>query len=538
MRRLHAIASKRSFLISVGVVLFPLALAVSPAAAVPHNATIASMNSNTRDIFAASMEWGDKYFDPAANLILAPGYSLGAATPRRPVRYHTVRESSWYALGLFMRDKAGDRERADQILAAVLAQQYHEPGKPYDGTFRRAPEEPYPPQDARMWHEFDPNWREFIGTTFAVILSAYGEELPAELKGKLQLSIQQALTGEMHEKRLLPSYTNIALMYGSLLDFASTRLHRSDWTNTTIQWNDSVYRLFKQYNAFNEYNSPTYCGTDLYGLALWRTYGSTAEMRARGSEMEAALWRDMAALYNSRLRNISGPYDRAYGMDMESYVSIVGLWLRTELDPLAAPIPKLVPPLDHNDDLFFVPMIVLPGTRIPPDAMLRFRGFQGERQFRRQITEDRIATAWIGKDVIYGGESTRKTRDSGPQTEFHQFHPATVQWRTPSGQIGWILVMQSPPIDASADRSGLTISASGDVRIQISAPFALPSNLRQGKWLLPGLTVQVASDAKGFTLDSDSLNSDSPDPDSKDGFIYVTYTGMTKMKLSFDNTAQ
>ncbi len=500
-----------------------LCASATPAlAAGPPTITVASMHANTRDLFEASMEWGDRYFDPAVNLVLAPGYTPGSANPAPPRQYHMVRESSWYALGLLMRGRQGDRERAGKILETVLAQQYHEPGKPYDGTFRRAPEEPHPPQGATMWHEFDPNWREFIGTTFEVILSAYGEELPADLKGKLETSIQQALAGEMQEKRLSPSYTNIALMYGSLLDFAGARLHRQDWMSAAAEWNDSVYRLFKKHDAFNEYNSPTYCGVDLYGLALWRNYGSTPQMRARGTEMEATLWRDTAALYNPRLRNISGPYDRSYGMDMESYISVVGLWLRTELDALAAPLPKLVQPLDHNGDLFFAPMIVQSGTRIPPDAMLRFRSFQGEREFRRQITDDRVATAWIGKDIIYGGQTTNKTRDSGPQTKFHQFHPATVQWRTPSGQIGWILVVESPPIDASADKSGLTISASGDLRIQISAPFAAAAAVGQHTWKLPGLTVQVASDAKGFTVDSEG------------GFVYATYKGMTKMKLTFD----
>ena len=47
--------------------------------------------------------------------------------------------------------------------------------------------------------------------------------------------------------------------------------------------------------------------------------------------MEATLWRDLADFYQPELRNISGPYDRAYGMDMESYVSVVGVWMRTAL---------------------------------------------------------------------------------------------------------------------------------------------------------------------------------------------------------------
>jgi hypothetical protein len=64
-----------------------------------------------------------------------------------------------------------------------------------------------------------------------------------------------------------------------------------------------------------------------------------------GSDMEAALWSDLASFYNANLRNISGPFDRAYGMDMESYVSVVGMALRTVLDPHMAQSQHLIPSL-------------------------------------------------------------------------------------------------------------------------------------------------------------------------------------------------
>ena len=78
----------------------------------------------------------------------------------------------------------------------------------------------------------------------------------------------------MKQGRLQPSYTNIALMYGYLWAFAAVPSHRPDWANQA-QWQESVYKLFKQHDSFFEYNSPTYAGADFYGLALWRDYGST-----------------------------------------------------------------------------------------------------------------------------------------------------------------------------------------------------------------------------------------------------------------------
>ena len=68
------------------------------------------------------------------------------------------------------------------FLKVVLNAQYREPGKPWDGTFRRTPTEPEPGTNAVMWRDYDPNWREFIGTTFAIILNEYPDRIPPDLR--------------------------------------------------------------------------------------------------------------------------------------------------------------------------------------------------------------------------------------------------------------------------------------------------------------------------------------------------------------------
>jgi hypothetical protein len=121
-------------------------------------------------------------------------------------------------------------------------------------------------------------------------------------------------------------------MYGALWDFAAARNGNADWKRGAAAWNEEVNRLYRLHHTFFEFNSPTYYGVDLYGLALWREYGSTQRMRSMGVDMEASLlWNDIADFYQPSLRNISGPYGRSYGMDMESYVAATGLWLRSVL---------------------------------------------------------------------------------------------------------------------------------------------------------------------------------------------------------------
>ena len=322
------------------------------------------MDANTRAVFDESMHWDDTFFDQTAHLVQRPG----GAQHDAPAMRFMVRESSWYALGLLMRDASGDRQRAAEILDAVLQQQFVTRGERWYGTFRRSPEEPDPTAKAQMWRGYDPNWREFIGTTFALILIDYQDRIPAQLVPRLYRSIDLAIQGEIDERRLVPGYSNIALMYGFLWDFAAQHDGNAAWKGRSAAWTESVYRLFRQHHSFDEYNSPTYYGVDLYGLALWRSLGSSAEMRAHGAEMERTLWSDIADFYHPGLRNLAGPYDRSYGMDMESYVSLVGVWMRTALEASAAPLPRMTAATDHLADIWLAPHIALLGTRIPAEA--------------------------------------------------------------------------------------------------------------------------------------------------------------------------
>jgi hypothetical protein len=498
-----------------------LALAV-PAFAAPRHANVASLSKNSRELFSTAMQWGDQSYDTQARLCHMPTSPQYAEAHLPP--HLAVRESAWYAVGLLLRDGAGDRERAVQILDTVLRAQYREPGKPWDGTFRRTPTEPEPGTNAEMWRAYDPNWRVFIGTTFAIILNEYPDRVPKELQERMIDAIDYAVAGEMKQGRLLPSYTNISLMYGFLWDFAAVRGGKPEWTVQAEQWQTTTYNLYKQHDAFFEYNSPTYSGVDIYGLALWRDYGFTPLMRQRGEEMEAGLWRATADLYNANLRNISGPYDRAYGMDMQSYVSVMGLWLRTVLDADHAPLTGFDnPPVDHVPDLWLAPPIVVLDTHIPEDAMAKFKAFPGPHQVNRPIADQRVATAWIGKTIIYGGEITGRTRDVDARS---QLHPVTVQWQMPDKRIGWIALTRSPMIDATADKSGIDISAFGDVSFRIFAPGATCNQVTKVKWTLPGLTVHIDGGAQGFTSEQNGP------------FVDVKITGLTEMKMKFDRAGE
>ena len=117
-----------------------------------------------------------------------------------------------------------------------------------------------------------------------------------ELADRMYKSIDLAVQGEIDEKRLIPSYTNPALMFGALLDFAANHDNRADWKQLSAVWNEKVFALFDKHGAFAEYNSPTYYGVDLYALVLWRAHPALSPLLAQlGREMEMSLWRRAGA---------------------------------------------------------------------------------------------------------------------------------------------------------------------------------------------------------------------------------------------------
>lgn len=500
------------------------------ASQVSHHATPASLNDETRAQFQKMMDANEKLWDESNKLLHAPGYVPGKRYPGNYQEDHhyfekccsKVRETSQYALDLLYRDAPGDRQRAAEALNAVLKEQYVTPGVRWYGTFKRTPEEPDPGSDAVMWRDYDPNWREFIGTIFQIILIEYPDRIPAELSQRLYKSIELAVAGEKAEGRLVPAYTNPALMYGILWDFASVRNQRPDWRMESGDWIESVYSLFRKYNAFSEFNSPTYDTVDLYALALWREYGSTERIRMLGGAMEAALWEDIGTLFQPELHSLSGPYDRSYGMERTGD-GVAGL-MNFATDAKGMPL-KLV--ANNIPPGFSCPMAIL-GTRIPEDALSKLTTFQGEHLVRKQITDQRIATAWIGKNVIFGGEATSKTRNVVHNS---QFHPVTIQWRTPSGELAWVRVADSPMIDATADEHGITISTEGTIRLRIHAAGLDPAKLTQALWSLPGLSIAVTADAQSlFTLEPTDPAKLDPAMKGDDG-MDIVYAGVTKMRL-------
>jgi hypothetical protein len=278
------------------------------------------------------------------------------------------------------------------------------------------------------------------------------EKLPAPTVAALDAALRKALRGTL-ARNVPAGYTNIALMCAFLLDWAGHRFAEEEWREAGRRLGDAVVDAYHASGAFEEHNSPTYYGVDLYAAALWRAHAPSQHLRTRGAALEADLWRDLARFYHAGLRNLCGPYSRAYGMDMNRYVAGLGTWIAAAVPREHAPAPDLGDAVPHAHDFFGMALAAALGSRPPDDVredLLRFSGPRSVEQVIRAKPR-RVATARLTDDAMWGGEHT------SARPIHWQHHPATLHWRTRSGPVGWLRLVSNAPVDAVADEAGLSI---------------------------------------------------------------------------------
>jgi hypothetical protein len=458
------------------------------------------------DLLSISVAWGDRWYDPAEGLLWNPAGSFAPVV--RDATVHLLPQSAWYAFGLLERGRAGDVERAATVLSAVLSHQYDRPGTPWHGTFARVAEAPQPGAGALEWVDYDPNWRQFIGTTFLAVLRHHERSLDPVLVARMDAALSLAVRGEP-AGRVGADYTNIAVLKAALEVEVGARLNDPPLVAAGEQLAAEVVERFERSGGPDEYNSPTYYGVDLVGLALWRTTAASERLARWGAQLEAALWRDLALFFHAGLGNLAGPFDRAYGLDMGRYLAAVGLWWWPRFGLDAAPLPDVgADAIPHGHDLLMGPLVARLAGPVPADAVEFLVGFEGVRQIERVLSgpPERVATAWLEEDLALGGMASDGVPAAGQRA------PATVHWRLPADAgVGTVRFSCDDPTSARAVDGSLTITTSPGVAQGASdtpadagffvdappgpdgAPLLEPSMIGPGRWDLPGLPLRVHS---------------------------------------------
>jgi hypothetical protein len=397
----------------------------------------------------------------------------------------SLRNVTRLAQALLFRNKPGDKENAIEILKWVLKNQHKDEKSENYG----------------MWKtnvandRLDKNWREFIGCDLIILYNEYQLLLPEELLSEIKTGLIRAAKGAL-KRDVGADYTNISIMSAFLMEYVGTHFQIEELKAGGLKKASEIWNLFQRHQTFSEYNSPTYDGVTLIGLALWRELASD-QLKKMGRELEKSLWYEIATNYHPALKNMVGPYFRGYGMDMTKYYSITGIWIAVALDQVKlAPIPfgsgEKEQEMSNISPLFHV------GLSIPKSALIRLKEFSTKDSINRlipsKIAGDTLkqVTAIVAPDWMMGGLW-------GNRRSWNQIKTGTIHWKN-GGEIEWLLVPGEGTTNVHVSENGMQIYRA-DKKCTAFSIYLYTKNLSEENftdklWKFPAMELTVRSRLK------------------------------------------
>ena len=420
-----------------------------------------SRTDHQNTILAICIDWMAAFYEAQASLLRHP----------QRIDRHAVRESLWYAAGLLAKHDSARVPRALLIIDTVLGLQFDEPEAPWHGTWPRAPEEPLPQTNAVIWRDYDPNWRQFIGCLLGVLVADFAATLGSARCDRARTAIDRALRGEP-PGRITAGYSNIALLHAWLSSEYGDRAAGERLAG-------AIESLYRAESGFREFNSPTYYGVDLWGLALWRR-STSPHLAAAGQRLEADLWRDICDFYHAGLRNLCGPYDRAYGMDMTRYAALLGLWLWWGCGDATRAFPDTAQPFGHAHDFCATPLLALAPPLIPEDAGAVLTRGLANRDIERRMP-NRIITASLRRELMLGAANPAQPDPTG------QAAPITAHWFDATGAVAWLCIRGA--LAGTVSDAAVALHSEGELMLECSASAA--NTLRERVWQIGDRRIDV-----------------------------------------------
>ncbi|KAL3423086.1 hypothetical protein PVAG01_04833 [Phlyctema vagabunda] len=496
-----------------------LALTVSPLLAVTCARVTGNLTEHARDLFDYSMSVNDERFDQSYGYVWYPDNGPWS-----------VRFTSWYVPGLLYRNQGNDLANAHKALKSILAAQMnHDFSSAWYGTWKLSPDEPNPTPDSDLYSPeiygtYDPNWREFVGSQLVQVVAEFEGLLEPDLVSEIESSLAHAAVGAMRRNGTFPEgdnlilgYSNPAYMRALVVGWIGERLNNSTFIDFANKQGTQLLELFTANgsNTLSEYNCPNYYGEDIWALAANIKYGPKEATLTRNSVyVLEELWKDVADHYNPYLGNLAGPYDRANARDMPTHSAILGQFWWGLFGSEKAPLPW-----KGNDDMRYDiaqgPALALimdtVGSAISNATARKLNEpFEEERFLNKTIRDGldtdilRIATSWLSKPLMIGGQQLAETVHRGKQ-----FTPAIVHWasdpaHTPFPYSGWFsLYPTATTINAVAGPGTLDITypnttQSGTDTFQfllagIPPTWSLSGNVVDGFENLPCLDVNISA---------------------------------------------
>lgn len=421
------------------------------------------------------------------DVFLEDGIPTGTTVNDALTDHTSLRSKTRLAEALLFRNASGDKEKSIIILQWILKNQYQDENTKIYGIWKTS----------IVNDKFDQNWREFIGCDLIIIRNKFRHLLPEKIIKDIETGLVHAAKGAF-KRNVAPDYTNISIMSAFLMEYVGTEFKMEEIKNAGLKKARDIFKLYQTNKTFSEFNSPTYYGVTLIGLALWRELAFSKEIQEMGKTLEKDFWHEVATFYNPNLRNMPGPYFRGYGMDMTKYFAITGIWIALAVnDEKLAPLPTKKGP-KYGEMSNLAPIFNL-GLSIPKADLAKLKSFSKPEFIARNVPNNykgdsiKKVTSMINKDWMMGGLW-------GNLRVWEQLKTGTIHWKTTDRDIAWFMVLGDGKTNVKVSQTQMDIYVANQKATSFEV-YVYAKNITDGAftdkvWTLPAMNLSINTSLK------------------------------------------
>ncbi len=261
------------------------------------------------EIVLKEIERYEPKYDSAVHLVWATQARHYHSDFQEETKIHSVRSSLGYAEALLNSRKPKFRERAFDVLRAVIALQDQDAQSKTCGVWPYSLEEPL----ATKKSPADRNWADFSAVPIIGIINNHSDILPNDLKEKTQKALLLAAQA-IRKRDVRPDYTNISLMGLYVCYMTADMYNDADLMDYARKRLKAFYDCTVLNKGFIEYNSPTYFKLSLDEVLRLKNHVINPDDLAILEFIYHAGWSVIARHYHQPTAQWAGPHGRAYSV--------------------------------------------------------------------------------------------------------------------------------------------------------------------------------------------------------------------------------
>ena len=261
------------------------------------------------EVVLKEIEKTDPKYDPDNHLVWSTQSVHYHSDVKQETKVHSTMGSLNYAVALLDSRKPEFRERAFNVLRAVIALQDQHPDSKTYGVWPYTLEEPL----ATKKSPADRNWADFCAVPIISIINNHNDILPSDLKEKTKHALLLAAK-EIRMRDVRPDYTNISLM-GLYVCYMTADMYNNPELMVYARGRlKSFYDCTLLNKGFLEYNSPAYFKLSLDEVLRLKEHIINLDDKSKLDFIYNTGWSIIARHYHQPTAQWSGPHGRAYSV--------------------------------------------------------------------------------------------------------------------------------------------------------------------------------------------------------------------------------